>query len=96
MKEASKDSLKQRRSYNLKFNKQLFRELLVNELKRYAIGCPVSLALLYLLFRFGLNLPELVLVLGCFVFLYIPLAGGIGLIIDWREYRRMHQKRKKA
>lgn len=85
-------------SYNIKFNKSLFRKHVISGFWTWIIGSLLSfvLVVLMLLASFQWNWPMWLLVLALIAFLYFFVAGLWTTCSDYLEYRRIHGKPKET
>ena len=83
------------RTYNVKFNKTLFRETLISETRTALIWWLTALVLLAGGFELSVReiIPNWVFIILVIVSLYL-LVAPLWLITDWLEYRRIHVKKK--
>ena len=88
---------KQPRTYNLKFNKTLFKKTLVADTRSALVGWFVALLLVAGGYELSVRelIPEWVFIIFVIVSLYL-LVAPLWTLMNWLEFRRIHVKKKKT
>jgi hypothetical protein len=82
------------RSYNIKFNKTLYRRTLVSDTRGALVGWLVAILLAGGGYELAVMeiLPNWLFIVFVVISLYLVVAP-IWLVADWMEYRRIHVKK---
>jgi hypothetical protein len=84
-------------TYNIKFNKTLFRKALIADTRSALVGWLIALLLVVGGFQLSVReiIPNWLFIIFVVISLYL-LVAPIWTLSDWLEYRRIHVTRRKA